>query len=50
MFQIGKYNELKVVKEVDFGNGVSSASEKLLITAKWNAIIADLKQKVDTFC
>lgn len=32
------------------GNGVSSASEKLLITAKWNAIIADLKQKVDTHC
>ena len=32
------------------GNGVSSSSERLLISAKWNAIIADLKQKVNTMC
>lgn len=32
------------------GNGVSSASERLVISAKWNAIITDLKQKVDAFC
>ena len=32
------------------GKGNSSASERMLISSKWNAIIADLKQKVDTHC